>query len=424
MSLFEFGGTKPLQRQSANLNVLAKCKGNIFKFEGNRESSLVEEEDCDSLSEMEMEPVDSAPEQHVVEMKEQEENLMCVALIVPNWWLAKIAEMSNEKQKAVDTHVIYASQVAVSIIIMTASSFLFYYLLRASKALHNKMTTAIIKAPVSFFDSTLAGPLAGLALTYSLQSIDISQCSVRQASEVENLMTSVEWVMYYTKIGSEPGYSVETRPPQSWHDKGSLKVNHLSLAYYEGGPCVLEDISFSASEKEKIGIVGRTGAGKSSLVSALFRMPEASGKVIIDGIDHTSINLQEARRSIAVITQAPLLFARTLRRNLDPFKDHTDADLWKALENVQLKTLVEDFSGQLEFKLKESGANLSVGERQLVCLARALVQKSKIIVMDEASANVNFRADRLVQQVIRNKSKESTVLIIAHRLNTILDYEW
>ncbi|PFX25976.1 Multidrug resistance-associated protein 4 [Stylophora pistillata] len=396
MSLFEFGGTKPLQRQSANLNVLAKCKGNIFKFEGNRESSLVEEEDCDSLSEMEMEPVDSAPEQHVVEMKEQEENLMCV----PNWWLAKIAEMSNEKQKAVDTHVIYASQVAVSIIIMTASSFLFYYLLRASKALHNKMTTAIIKAPVSFFDSTLAGPLAGLALTYSLQSIDISQCSVRQASEVENLMTSVEWVMYYTKIGSEPGYSVETRPPQSWHDKGSLKVNHLSLAYYEGGPCVLEDISFSASEKEKIGIV------------------------IIDGIDHTSINLQEARRSIAVITQAPLLFARTLRRNLDPFKDHTDADLWKALENVQLKTLVEDFSGQLEFKLKESGANLSVGERQLVCLARALVQKSKIIVMDEASANVNFRADRLVQQVIRNKSKESTVLIIAHRLNTILDYEW
>ena len=119
-----------------------------------------------------------------------------------------------------------------------------------------------------------------------------------------------------------------------------------------------------------------------------------------------------------------MLFAGILRRNLDPFKDHTDADLWKALENVQLKTLVEDFSGQLEFKLKESGANFSVGVRQLVCLARALVQKSKIIVMDEASANVNFRADRLVQQVIRNQSKESIVLIIAHRLNTILDYEW
>ena len=133
----------------------------------------------------------------------------------------------------------------------------------------------------AYFRDFFFSVLAGLALTYVLQSLDITQYSVRLASEVENLMTSVERVMSYAKIGSEPGYSIETRPPQSWPDKGSLKIKQLSLAYHEGGPCVLKNITFNTCEKEKIGVVGRTGAGKSSLVSALFRMPEPSGKVIV-----------------------------------------------------------------------------------------------------------------------------------------------
>ena len=210
-------------------------------------------------------------------------------------------------------------------------------------------------------------------------------------------------------------------PPDHWPSKGNITFRDVSMTYYPGRPQVLKKINLNIEGGAKIGVAGRTGAGKSSFVAALMRMPDADGHIIIDNVRIKELNLQEARRYISVLGQSPVLFSGSLRKNLDVLEKFDEADIWRALEDVQLKAFVGSLGGQLDHELLENGANVSVGERQLICLARVLLQQNKIVILDEPTAHVDPDTEQTIWNVVREKLKDSTVITIAHRLNTIRD---
>ncbi|KAG7191367.1 uncharacterized protein KQ657_003488 [Scheffersomyces spartinae] len=322
-----------------------------------------------------------------------------------------------------------------------------YYITIANQrflAIHLDMVATIMALVISllcvFRVFNIGASSVGLLMSYVLQIAGQLSMVIRNYTQVENEMNSVERVCEYAfDLPQEAPYLIEaTAPPSSWPEKGSIKIEKASMSYRPDLPLVLKNMSVEINGCEKIGICGRTGAGKSTIMTALYRLCElSSGKIEIDGIDISTLGLNNLRTKLSIIPQDPVLFKGTIRRNLDPFGEHSDDDLWDSLRRAGLieaemlasiKQLQENGNDDLhkfhlDQKVEDDGTNFSLGERQLVAFARALIRESKILIMDEATSSVDYETDWKIQQTIALEFTNCTILCIAHRLKTIINYD-
>lgn len=271
--------------------------------------------------------------------------------------------------------------------------------------------------------------IAGLVLSYILTIVQMIQFTVRQLAEVENNMNATERIHHYGTMLEEEAPTHMGEVCKTWPEHGEITFNNVEMRYRDGLPLVLKGLNIHVAAGERIGVVGRTGAGKSSIMSTLFRLVELSGgSIVIDGLDISTIGLHDLRSKLAIIPQDPTLFRGTIRSNLDPFNEHSDLELWSALRQVDLVSLsatIDDKTGRirLDSVVEEEGVNFSLGQRQLMALARALVRGSQIIVCDEATSSVDFETDQKIQRTIVDAFHGKTLLCIAHRLKTIIGYD-
>ena len=262
--------------------------------------------------------------------------------------------------------------------------------------------------------------MGAVTILYAVTTTQSIDYCVRVIGDINSQMTSAERVLAYTNIEAEHGQDIPKTPPENWPNAGEIEMKNVSLWHYEGSPLALKNLTFKIKSSEKVGIAGRTGAGKSSLVSALMRLAKTQGEILIDGLNIKDFNMISTRKCISVISQLPTLVNGTVRLNLDPLGEHTDTEIWGALHRTKMSSVVENMPQGLSFELNIDNSNFSVGEKQLLNLARVLLQNNKVVILDEATEKIDGNTNKEIQRIIDEDLKECTVITISHSLSTIL----